>query len=259
VRAAPEAAQIPLLYLKGAAFLDTLYPELDSREMSDVDALVRRADFERARTVIESLGYRRQPGGPSVEQFYGWAYVLPGITLEIHRAFCDEAQYEVDYPSIFERAVVHRTAARIIPTLSPEDTLLQLALHEAKHAFFVDERSGEDVRRVIREWRPDWRTLIDRARAWRMTLVLYVSLMQSRSESEVPAWVLSELRPPALKHRLLELVLDLEGPRRSRFEARTRAARLATTLLITERSSNLTRLALRFAKIKIEDLIDSLT
>jgi hypothetical protein len=259
VRAALEAVQIPLLYLKGAAFLDTLYPALESREMSDVDALVRREDFERARTVIESLGYRRQPGGPWVEQFYGWAYVRPGITLEIHRAFCDESQYDVDYGSIFERAVLHRSPSRIIPTLSPEDTLLQLALHEAKHAFFVDERSAEDVRRVIREWRPDWRTVVDRARAWSMSLVLYVCLMQSRSESEVPAWVLSELRPPAIKHRLLDLVLDLEGPRRSRFGARTRTARLATTLLITERPSNLTRLALRFARIKIEDLIDELT
>src|SRR5688572_12406115 len=175
VRAALQARGIPLLYLKGAAFLDTLYPELDSREMSDVDALVRGEDFARAREIIESLGYRRQAGGPEVEQFYSWAYVQPGITLEIHRAFCHEAQYDVDYAGVWKRAVVHRAPSRTIPTLCPEDTLLQLALHEAKHAFFVDERSGEDVRRAIREWRPDWRTVVDRAREWSMSLVLYIS------------------------------------------------------------------------------------
>jgi hypothetical protein len=254
-RTALESRGIPLLYLKGAAFLDTLYPGLDSREMSDVDALVRAEDFERTRDVLESIGYRRQPGTPSVEAFYCWAFVRPGITLEIHRWFCHRDQYDVDYAGVWSRAVVLARNGRTVPTLSPEDTLLQLALHEAKHAFFVDERSAEDADHVIREWRPDWRAVIDRAREWRMSLVLYVSLMHARMQSsaEVPEWVLDELRPDAIKHRFLDLLIDLEGPRRTRFREPTYWARFATTLLVTERAANLTRFLATFTKIKIED------
>ncbi len=57
IEAALRAADIPTLWLKGAALAHTVYPAPDLRPMGDLDVLVPFAQREQALSVVRGLGY----------------------------------------------------------------------------------------------------------------------------------------------------------------------------------------------------------
>jgi hypothetical protein len=60
-----QGAGIPVILLKGAAVAGTLFGDIGLRAMGDVDLLVPVEDRARARALLESLGYRVDPGVPA--------------------------------------------------------------------------------------------------------------------------------------------------------------------------------------------------
>ncbi|QQR89339.1 MAG: nucleotidyltransferase family protein [Myxococcales bacterium] len=219
-----KAAGIPLLYLKGSAYLDTLYPDLGSRKMCDVDVLVQPKHRYQAGQTLESLGFARiGPENRPVtrQEHYEWVYIknepFPFV-FELHESFCQTQRYPIDYEQIWQRALCYEVRGRSIPTLCPVDSLLYTALHEALHSFIIDHRSSEDMRRIVEVWRPDWHQVVEQAKAWKMTLALYVSLRASELQKglSVPSWVVKALQPSALRLAALRKIIDLDHTGRSR-------------------------------------------
>lgn len=245
LRIALERRGIDVLYLKGAAFLDTLYPDLGARPMTDVDVLVRASDLDAAELTLLEEGYEphivpRVQGTRSatLDELYCRPYLHSGLLIELHRGICHWAQYDVDYEGMFARAVRLRADERIVPTLSPEDALLGSAVHEAKHFFALGERSSEDVHRIIEVWRPDWDVVVQRAAEWRARVPVFVSLLRARNTkgSAVPAWVLDRLRPRGIRARWLKALFDLNRgcPRFSGVTRPVQLAALPVTLEVAQ-------------------------
>ena len=133
IRSALAAEGISTLYLKGAAFLDTLYEDLSSRDMCDLDILVRRSDRAAAIAILCREGVRpaHAPRGRrfSYSRHYNHQFFVgagDALKLELHTEVAQEKRYRIPYADLWERAVEYRCADRLIPTLSPEDTVLTL-------------------------------------------------------------------------------------------------------------------------------------
>ncbi len=262
VRKTLLARGIPLLYLKGAAFLDTLYPDLGERPMCDIDVLVPARQQHAAAQILKGLGFRRS--GPlhrpaTYEEHFEWVYLRDKpfpFTFEVHRGFCQTQRYGIDYDALWKRHVVYRCGDRVIPTLSPEDSLLHASLHEAMHSFIIDGRSAQDIKRIIEVWKPNWNTVITRAKQWQMTLALYISLHASIRQwgTIIPSEVMAELRPGKMRHMVLGLLLDMEHTGRARPQKATRAWQLLS-MLATEAPLNLARFGAYYGHLRARDML----
>ncbi|MBN2360958.1 MAG: nucleotidyltransferase family protein [Deltaproteobacteria bacterium] len=263
VRALVEARGLGLLFLKGMAFVDTLYPDPGERPMCDADLLVRPDERAAVARLLVEQGYRRPGGAVARERPVTCAtdYELGlrsppplAMSVELHSGFCQPQRYQVDLAGVWRRAVRLRAAGREIPTLAAEDQLLYLALHLSKHGFMADGRVDEDIRRAIAQWRPDWRVVVERARQWRIRTGLYVALLRARSAgAEVPATVLDELRPGLARRLLMDRIVDRRDGYRSRQQRWSRGWQAVTVLLSVEHPANLARFVASYGALRARD------
>jgi hypothetical protein len=255
-----KQARIPFLCLKGAAYLDTLFPDLSEREMCDVDVLVSANHRPQARRALEDFGFWYTPPPPTHEGgwdgHYSWHFRSPDhVLLELHAGFCQFGRYSIDYPGVWERSVTYPVEGRAVTTLSPEDSLLYAAVHEAKHSFALHASAREDVRRIIETWRPDWKQVVERAREWGAASSVYVTLLASRKYgASVPAWVLTKLRPGAARRAALHALVRLEGDCNGRWPASWPVVQAATALAFSDRNRQNLLMLSHYANRRTRDL-----
>ena len=111
---------------------------------------------------------------------------------------------------------IEGTAARL---LSPEDNLLQVSLHTAKHSYVRAPgfRLHTDVDRIVRACDIDWDVFCSRVEQMRVRTAVYLSLLIPCEllGAPVPEPVLHQLNHTPFKHRLLLkwiLKVGLFGP-----------------------------------------------
>lgn len=135
-------ANIPVMLLKGAALNLATYPRRDLRPMSDLDLLVRHADANRAREVLESIGCTR--GAPLLRDdffpryYYETEYFTASkrpARIDLHarpfrplRYACTVNEHEFWHGAA---RVACGSATALIPR--PEVMFIHLAAHAAFH------------------------------------------------------------------------------------------------------------------------------
>lgn len=137
-----EAAGIPALAYKGPVLAESLYGNLALRQFSDLDILVEPASVGRAQEALLGLGYRPSLElNPRQQAAYlrsgcemGFASREGAIAVELHwriapRHFCAEPAAS----DFLARAQAVPLGGAQVRTLGPEDLLLALSLHAAKH------------------------------------------------------------------------------------------------------------------------------
>jgi len=139
-----SAKGIVVLPYKGPVLAETLYGDVARREYSDLDFLVQVGDVQRLKTVLAELGY--QPGislTPREEQDYLWSgyeYTFDSPSgrnlVEIQWQIVPRF-YSVGFVmrAFFERSISITIGGRSVSTLGPEDLMLVLCVHAAKHAW----------------------------------------------------------------------------------------------------------------------------
>jgi len=139
-----ESHGIAAIPYKGPVLAEAIYGNLALREFSDLDLLVLRRDFLRAKEAMRELGFT--PGwrlSDTEERAYlrsGYECAFDGPAgrnlLELQWGIVP-AFYAVDFDfqGFFDRASRFDLGNRIVKTLAPEDLLLSLSVHAAKHAW----------------------------------------------------------------------------------------------------------------------------
>lgn len=224
---------IPVVALKNAGIARALYPCVGCCPMGDLDVLVRPADFWSAHAILLNLGYVC-----STRSFYAAGDALPGgleytretpeagtVWLELQwRAVAGrwiQPSQEPDPDELMAKSLpVEGTHIRI---LSPEDNLLQVCLHTAKHSYLRAPglRLHTDVERIVRGASIDWPLFVGRVKQLKVRTAVYFSLWLPAAliGTPVPAQVLAELRPAeAHRRRVLRHLLraGFFYPRRGR-------------------------------------------
>jgi hypothetical protein len=142
-----ERRQLRALPYKGPVLAQSLYRDLGLRSFSDLDFLISPADFDRAKQALAEMGYR--PSGevnpaiesPAAERLWlrtGYERSFDGAAgrnlVELQWALLPHF-YAVNLrvEDLLARAGKAVVGEREVPCLSPEDSLLVLCLHAAKH------------------------------------------------------------------------------------------------------------------------------
>jgi putative nucleotidyltransferase-like protein len=208
-----EAAGIAALAYKGPALAASLYGNLALREFSDLDILVEPRNVLPARELLLAAGYRPMLELTPRQQA---AYLKSGcelgfmgregsVAVEIHwriapRHFCAEPTME----EFRARAQTVSLGGAQVRTLGPEDLLLALSLHAAKHVW---RGLGWicDISELLRAFPAlDWAGIERRAEELGLRRLLYLPLYLAHEllDAPVPAEVLARIAADRAIHAI---------------------------------------------------------
>ncbi len=137
-----ETDGIPALPFKGPVLAASVYGNLALRQFGDLDILIREQDAERAREILLSNGYRRltQISAAHAAAFHRARKVYElvrqdeKILVELHWAITSWTFFFPLNPAhLWERLETGSLEDTPVRTLAPEDLLLILCVHGAKH------------------------------------------------------------------------------------------------------------------------------
>jgi len=180
-----EAHGIPAIPLKGPVLAETVYGELALRDFSDLDVLVHSRDVVRAKEALQGLDYSvSTPLSETEERAYlgaGYEYTFDSPAgrnlLELQWNIVPRfyaVAFDVD--DLFSRAASFPLCGRRVRALSPEDLLLTLTVHAAKHAW-ARLHWLRDIAGVVDTQQVDWHGLTRRAWELGVARIVGVSLL----------------------------------------------------------------------------------
>lgn len=180
-----SAAGIEVMPYKGLALAELAYGDIALRQAGDIDLLIRPRDFPRIRHAVCQLGYMpRLNLSPAEERAYlqsGYECAFDGAAgpnlLEVQWAI-QPRFYAIDFDmsGLFRRAAAVTVAGHAMKTPSPEDLLLILSAHAAKHGW------GRliwlcDIARVMSQPNLNWNWIGSEARALGIVRIVQVSML----------------------------------------------------------------------------------
>jgi hypothetical protein len=189
-----DAIGIEVIPYKGIVLSEVYYGDMALRRSGDMDLLVRRRDVARIKNAVCELGYTlRLPISEEAEEDYiasGYECTFDSPAgrnlLELQWAL-QPRFYAVDFDmdGLFERAVRVAVAGRAVKTPSPEDLLLVLSVHAAKHVW------GRliwlcDIGQILKLGNLNWDWVQVRARQFGIERILHVTLLLANLLLAVP-------------------------------------------------------------------------
>jgi hypothetical protein len=122
---------IPVISLKGPWLAQRLYGDPALRLYSDLDLLVRRADFIRAGEPLSALGF----SAAARRDDYARTWSRDSITLELHDDVENPLAFNFGIERAWDRAQLAEFNGVPARLLAPSDELRFLCLHGARHRF----------------------------------------------------------------------------------------------------------------------------
>ena len=193
-----ERAEIPMVPYKGPALAELVYGDLGLRYFSDLDFLIAPADFARAEHALAEIGYRPTVEiEPAVERLwlrtgYERSFDSPAgkHLVELQWALLPHF-YAVDLrmEDLLARSGQAVLGDRELPCLSPEDSLLALCLHAAKH-LWTRLIWLADIAETLRTQTIDYSLVLSRAHSLGMVRILAVSFWLAKNAlgAELPSF-----------------------------------------------------------------------
>jgi Uncharacterised nucleotidyltransferase len=167
-----EKGQLRAIPYKGPLLAESAYGDMALRNFGDLDFLISPADFERAKEIFGELGYLpSKEFSPAVERFWlrnGYERSFDGAAgkylVEMQWALLPRF-YAVDFctADLLARSRPASIGGTDVPGLSPEDALLVLCLHAAKH-LWMRLIWVCDIAETMRTQPVDWAVVTERAR-----------------------------------------------------------------------------------------------
>ncbi|HEY3971782.1 MAG TPA: nucleotidyltransferase family protein [Candidatus Sulfotelmatobacter sp.] len=170
---------------KGLALAETIYGDIALRQSGDIDLLIHPQDFPHIRDAVRDLGYMPHLDfSPAEERAYlksGYECAFDGPAgpnlLEVQWAM-QPRFYAIDFEMncLFQRAITVPVAGRPMPTPAPEDLVLLLSAHAAKHVW------GRliwlcDIARIMALPTLDWNWIGSQAQALGIVRIVRVTMV----------------------------------------------------------------------------------
>ena len=138
------AAGIEIMPVKGS-WLKEQYPDIDYRQMSDLDMLIHSGDRAKGETLMAQLGYEREPEYSDHHDGYLKA---PYVGVELHNRLLPAHDARAGYyDDVWEKAQPVEGLAGVF-RLKPEDEYIYYILHLYKHVLYA----GTGIRSFLDSW-----------------------------------------------------------------------------------------------------------
>lgn len=199
----------PVIILKGAALLPSVYEDFGLRALGDVDILVRPEDAPRINKNLSQSGYRSDCGLHSYSVSNYLNSLLYGkhgspLLLHLHWHLVNNAlpnyiyTEKINMEKLWREAIPLRVQQSEALCLSPHHQLLHLSEHAMKHSFYTLIHVW-DIQQVINRWKKelDWEKLCREAEEFHLKGPLFYSLWLSKEyfDASVPQKILESLHP----------------------------------------------------------------
>ena len=207
-----ERRQLRAIPYKGPALAQALYRDVGLRSYSDLDFLISPTDFVRAKQALAEIGYNPSAElTPATERFwlragYERSFGSPAgkNLVELQWALLPNF-YAVDLPveGLLARSRPTLVGGHQVPGLSPEDSVLVLCLHAAKH-LWTRLIWLADIAETLRSESIDYSAVRSQASALGIARILGVSfwlvknVLQARIPKPAEEMIAADPRVPIL-------------------------------------------------------------
>jgi len=194
---------IPAIPFKGPALAKQIYGDITLRTFSDLDIVVMKGDVLRAKETLVYEGYKLEYEFNSVqekvllehESEYHFNQVTGNVRIDLHWRFNKPCHLiEVDLQGLWSRAVKNWLEQQNVLSLSPEDLLIALCIHNAKH-HCNSLKLASDISGIIHQQEDlDWNFILYLARKMSIEriVLLNVGLAHDLFGVKVPEIVLEK-------------------------------------------------------------------
>jgi hypothetical protein len=213
-------AGIPVVLLKGVAYVMAGLPCARGRLFTDVDILVPHAAIGQTERLLFANGWVNQ-GHDAYDQSYyrRWMHELPPLT-HLKRKSVLDVHHTILPPTARLKPDPTRLLADAVPVAGYEDLYVlsptDMVLHSATHLFHDGElehglRDLADLDDLLRHFGQDpdfWPALVERARRMDLTRPLYYGLRYTQAflHTPIPETVVRDLLPAGPARPLRPLV-----------------------------------------------------
>ena len=217
---------IPVILLKGIAYLGRLYFEPAERPMSDIDLLVPPERHGEAALTLRRLGYWMTGSNSQRSPFHhAIGFKRKNAAIDLHRSIMQPWRARIDVPGLWRRARVVPNRPGGVMALDPIDEAVIHLAHMARHELRVPLINYIDAVRLLKDagtgQHHTRRDVVDRAGEFRLgraiteALAMTDALAAGRSleRSVLPSTneILSHQRVPR-SLQLAQKALLVEGP-----------------------------------------------
>ena len=204
---------------KGAVLAQMAYGEVSLRQAGDIDILIAREDFARARSLLESLGYEISPHLTDAHLASHLAHhcEIPFVrddwftVVDLHWGLAPRSfVFGVEAEDVMSRLQTVALGRKTIETFCDEDMVLYQSMHGAKHLWHRLEWITSLAELIRASPQLDWNTLVQRAEdahATRM-LALGIRLVEAFSDVNIETQIFSILDPQGVMKRM---ALEIRG------------------------------------------------
>jgi hypothetical protein len=219
IEEALSATGVPVILLKGAAYVVAELSPASGRLFSDIDILVPKASLGAVEEALHRQGWTGSRMDPYDERYYRrWMHQIPPLTnrlrdttLDVHHTIVPETvRLDLRADALF--AAARRVAgSSTVMTLAPADMILHSAIHllnEGEYARGL--RDLDDVTELLGHFGRDaafWPVLLDRAVELDLRRPLYYALRYAAALLGAPVPVAISgavrLRPPGAALRTI--------------------------------------------------------
>jgi hypothetical protein len=243
-----EPLGIPMVLLKGGAYVAQALRCADGRILEDLDLMVPRACLDEAERALLGAGWAFETTDAYDQHYYrAWSHALPpmrfhdhAIELDLHHTISPPTgRVQPDAAALFERSVA--IAGSPFRALSPADQVR----HAAAHLFQASDcaerlRDLADIDALVREHSlvaGFWNALVARAAEGGYGRCLWYAMRYGAAwlETPVPREVASELArygPPAITRAAMDRLIAEGLPPRSPDREPGLALRMTWKLLL---------------------------
>lgn len=217
---------------KGPVLAAGVYGNLALRQFDDLDILLDDRDVPGQLTVMAALGYepeyaiandafRRSRQGLSFMRDDCRVTVDLHWGIELHWSFSPHLSSHREYRRLWDRLQPLSVADREVMTLSPEDSLLLLSVHGAKHKW-ASLRWICDIAEIVQSHNAlNWDALIETSTALHGRRMLFLALLLARGAlgAPVPEHVMRGIRADAMVHvPAVQVARDVFADKRAQSE-----------------------------------------
>jgi hypothetical protein len=256
-------ANIPMVALKNAGIARGLHECAACCPMGDLDVLVERRFFRQAHEIMVAAGFQFEFRSPLEAAEIDEAELTGGAEYWKPMPDGEKLWFELQWRPIAGRwlrpdqeptaeELMHRSVAiegterdTVVRLLSPEDNLLQVAVHTAKHTYVRAPgfRLHTDVDRIVHTQSINWERFVAAVIDRQLATAVYFSLWMPAQlfDTPIPPEVLTALKPSWWKRAYLQSSINRAGllhPERSKFG---RIAYIAFNALLYDDLSGLLR------------------
>lgn len=230
--------KIPMIILKNGGIMNDIVHDVAACPMEDVDSFIQKENFMKAHDILLKNGFEFRFRSEYEKEDLKEAFADGATEYYIVMPNGEKMWFELSYRAIAGRWIrpdkepdTEELFSRLyyaehtdVGILSPEDNLLQVCVHTAKHSYVRSPglRLHLDVERIVRYKEINWELFVERVKQAHVKTSTYYSLLIPKVlfDTPVPESVLAELEPAKRKKQRIESLLCKVGllyPQKAKF------------------------------------------